>query len=253
MLRPIDEPILAKTIYEWPTLVNTALDSRSELREQMWRIKQRELQLLASKNFLLPRLDAVATFRNNGFGDTLGRGNTQFSSALRDSFSGDHNEWQVGLQLNVPVGFRQAWSGVRNSELLLRRERAILAEQELQITHDLGTAIRQNDLYYATAESAFNRLTATHDVVAARQAAFEADAVTLDLLLEGQQRLVDAQIAYERATSRYQLATISLARESGQLLQGFDINFTEAAEPLYAQIDRNSRRYKVQPLIDYRR
>ena len=61
MLRPVDEPVLAKTIYEWPTLVNAALDTRSELREQQWRIKQRELQLLASKNFLLPRFCLLYT------------------------------------------------------------------------------------------------------------------------------------------------------------------------------------------------
>ena len=63
--------------------------------------------------------------------------------------SGEHNEWEMGLQLNVPIGFRQASSGVRNSELKLFRERAVLDEQEKQIIHDLGSAVRQTQQYHA--------------------------------------------------------------------------------------------------------
>lgn len=252
IIRPVDKPIQAKTVYDWNVLLAMSLNARVELRQQMWRVKQRQLELLAARNFLLPRLDAVATFRNNGFGDDLTGGNARFSNALDDLTSGDHNDWELGLQLNVPVGYRQASSGVRNAELSLRRERALLQEQEKQIIHDLGSAVRQSDLYHSTTENAYRRLQAAKDVVASRKAAFNAESVSLDLLLEGQQRLYEAQISYERALTRYQLAGISLARESGQLLSGFNISLTESPSLNCAGIDVASRQCKVRKAMDYR-
>ena len=61
-----------------PRSTSTGTRSRSkaearypELRRQKWVIKQRELQLIASKNFLLPRLDATGIYRWYGFGNDL--------------------------------------------------------------------------------------------------------------------------------------------------------------------------------------
>ena len=227
LLRPTDAPMSVKTVYDWDALVNQALDQRVEIRQQLWRVKRRELELLASRNFLLPRLDAVATYRNNGFGDDLIGGGGRFSSVVSDMSTGDHNEWEMGLQLNVPFGFRQASSGVRNSELQLRRERAVLEEQEKQVIHELGTAIRQTQQYHSAVEYAYNRFLAAKDTVDARQAAFEADAVSVDLLLESQRRLAESQTAYHRAEVNLQLANESVNRESGQLLASHSISLDQ--------------------------
>ena len=84
IIRPTQEPFMGSVAYDWNALLQTALLQRVELRQQLWQIRRRELELLASKNFLLPNLDAIATFRNNGFGDALidGEGDGQFSSCL---------------------------------------------------------------------------------------------------------------------------------------------------------------------------
>jgi hypothetical protein len=34
-----------------------------EVRKQKWEIKRRELELIAARNFLLPRIDAVGRYR----------------------------------------------------------------------------------------------------------------------------------------------------------------------------------------------
>ncbi len=254
LLRPADEPIGAKAVYDWTALVNQSLDSRVELRQQMWRVKRTELELLASRNFMLPRLDAVATFRNNGFGDDLTGGSGRFSSAVKDMASGDHNEWEMGLQLNVPIGFRQAASGVRNSELKLFRERAVLDEQEKQIIHDLGTAVRQTQQYDAAVELAYNRLDASLDTAKSREVAFEADAVPLDLLLEAQRRVFEAQTAYHRAQVDLQLATESVSRESGQLLANHAIDLIQSPTCNNENVCVERRRNRVATIkeMDYR-
>ncbi|MFK7769628.1 MAG: TolC family protein [Mariniblastus sp.] len=254
LLRPTDSPTSAKTVYDWNSLVNQALDDRVEIRQQLWRVKRRELELLASRNFLLPRLDAVATFRNNGFGDDLVGGGGRFSSLLSDMSSGDHNEWEMGLQMNVPLGFRQASAGVRNSELQLRRERAILEEQEKQIIHELGTAVRQTEQYHSAVKFAYNRMVAAQDTVDARQAAFAADAVPVDLLLEAQRRLAESQTAYHRAEVNLQLANESVNRESGQLLASHSVGLDQMPSCNSAGVQVAQRQSKVRSgkSFDYR-
>lgn len=196
----------------------------------------------------------MATYRNNGFGDDLIGGGGRFSSVLSDQTSGDHNEWELGLQLNVPIGYRQASAGVRNSQLQLQRERAILDEQEKQVIHDLGTAIRQTEQYHSAVENAYNRLLAAQDTVKARQAAFEADAVSVELLLEAQRRLVESQTAFHRAEVSLQRANESVNRESGQLLASHSIGLDQMPSLNNAQVSVANRKAIVnaERQLDYR-
>ncbi len=220
---PNDEPATVETAYDWDSLSNHAITNRVEVRQQNRRVRQREFELLASRNFLLPRLDAIATFRNTGFGDQLTGGDTRFSSAANDLFSGDHNEWELGVQLDVPVGFRQAHAGVRNSELELMRERAILAETQQQILHELGTSLRQTHQAAKSAKLNFNRVKAARDAWQSRVAAYEADAATVDLVLDSVQRLADAESRFERSQANFQISNAAIKRDAGNLLQEFGI------------------------------
>lgn len=221
---PADEPAPVDTLYDWDSLSHSATTYRVEVRQQAKRVRQRELELLASKNFLLPRLDAFATFRNNGFGDDLtGNNGTRFSSAFQDLVSLDHNEWELGLQLDMPIGFRQAHSGVRNSELELMRERAVLTETRHQILHEVGTAIRQTNQARKSARLNYFRTKAANDALKSRTAAYEAGNVTVDRLLEAVQRLADASSQFQRSQTNYQVANAAIKRDSGVLLQEFGI------------------------------
>ena len=224
IIRPTEHPYMGDVIWEWERLLGNALTNRIEIRQQLWRVKQRELETLAARNFLQPRLDAIATFRNNGFGDRLVGGDSRFSSALTDSASGDHNEWELGFTFNLPVGFRQAYAGLRNAELRVIREKNLLIEQEKQIVHDVGSAVRSNRQAFRAAELAHNRMLAAQDAFQARQAAFEADGVTLDLLLDAVRRMAEAQNQFDQAQIDLQLSNENIFRESGGLLQHHNIN-----------------------------
>ncbi|MEM7782610.1 MAG: TolC family protein [Planctomycetota bacterium] len=240
LLYPSDEASRAMTVFDWNSLVQQALNRRVEIRSQLWQIKRRELELLASRNFLLPRLDYVATYRNNGFGDDLIGGGSRFSSAVSDMSTGDHNEWEMGLQFNVPLGYRQANAGVRNSELRLQRERAILDEQEKQILHDLGSAVRQTEQQGSAVDLSYNRLVAANDTLQARQAGYDADSVPLDLLLDAQRRLSEAQTAFFRALVNLQLANVGVERESGRLLHSHAIMLDELIETSSASCQQST-------------
>jgi len=54
LLRPADEPTVTPVAYDWHAYSCEALARRAELRRQNWKIKRRELELLASKTFSYP-------------------------------------------------------------------------------------------------------------------------------------------------------------------------------------------------------
>ena len=52
-----DDLSTAKVTFDWQEILPEALARSAELRQQKWTVKQRELQLIASKTLLLPQLD----------------------------------------------------------------------------------------------------------------------------------------------------------------------------------------------------
>ena len=184
------------------------------------------MELIASKNYLLPRLDAVGRYRWRGFGDDLfpvdpkpAPPDGQFDNAYGNLTSGAFQEWQLGFELNVPIGFREAHVATRNAELLLARERAILRDQQREIVHEAADAISEMDRAYAVLQTSYNRLAANRDQLGAVQAAYENDKVPLDLFLDAQRRVADAETDYHLNRSRYSLATKNVHFVKGTLLE----------------------------------
>ncbi|MCR9118369.1 MAG: TolC family protein, partial [bacterium] len=62
LILPGDEPTTARVDFNYNEAHTEALVRTAELRRQKWRVKQRELQLIAARNNLLPQLDAFAQY-----------------------------------------------------------------------------------------------------------------------------------------------------------------------------------------------
>jgi hypothetical protein len=212
----------------------------------MWRIKRRELEVVASKNFTLPRLDALVTYRLRGFGNDLAGDSTaagatadevRFASAFKDLGRWDHQEWEGGFQFNMPLGFRQGWAGVRQSELQLARERAILKEQQRQVALQLGDAIAETSRSYEAVRAGFNRLDAARQDLTSTLAAYNADQASVELVLDSQQRLAEAQSRYYRSLTDHALSLKNVHLRKGSLLQYNEIHLDEGPWPMQAYRD----------------
>jgi len=245
LIRPSEEPLTAKLVYDWESTLSESLSRRAEIRRQKWVIKRREAELEANKNFLKPQLDLVGRYRFRGFGKDLypNGGSGNFNNATSDLVSGNFQEWQTGVELSFPIGFRQAYSAVRHSELQLTREQSVLQEQERAVVFDLSNAISEIDRAYASVETNMNRRIAAAEQVAAVKTAFEADNATLDSLLDAQRRLADAEVAYYRSLVEYQLAVKNLQLEKGTLLDYCQVYLTEGAWSTQAYADAEEREY----------
>ncbi|MFV2065432.1 MAG: TolC family protein [Pirellulales bacterium] len=260
LIRPSDEPTTAQITFDWQQIHTEALARRVEIRKQKWSVKKRELELIAARNNLLPRLDAVGRYRWLGLGDDLI--NTQRngllplvsgSTAFESLTGGEFQEWQFGLQLLVPIGNRRAMSQVRHHQLLLARDRALLEDLELEVSHQLADAQRDIDWYYATSQTHFNRLVASEKEVRAVDAAYEANAVTLDLLLDAQRRRADAETAFYRSLVDYNRAISTLHRRKGSLLEYNNVFLAEGPWPAKAYFDalREARKRDASMYLNY--
>jgi outer membrane protein TolC len=265
LIRPADDPTTARVAFDWAAVHCESLVRRVEIRKEKWEIKKRELELIAARNHMLPRLDAVGRYRWLGLGDDLidpARGAPLFdamgnpqpgSNAFSNLTSGEFQEWQVGLQLSIPIGYRREMAQIRHHELLLARERAILQDLELEVSHQLGDAIRDIDLNHQLTQTNFNRRVAAEKEVQAVQASYEADRATLDLLLDAQRRRAEAESAYYRSLVDYNKAIMGVHYRKGSLLDYNGVFLAEGPWPGKAYFDalREARKRDASMYLDY--
>ncbi len=265
LIRPSDEPTTARISFDWQQSLVEALSRSAELRRQKWVIKQRELELTAAKNLLLPRLDAVGRWRFLGMGqDLISQNYDPYSADATDPLlgsdaystllSGQFQEWQAGAQFLMPLGFRRELSTVRHHQLQLARERARLQDEELEASHALVEAVRNVDTNFALTQTNFNRRVAAERQVEAVQAAYDAGTVTLDQLLDAQRRRAEAESSYARSLVDYNRSISQLHYRKGSLLEYNGVFLAEGPWPGKAYFDahRRARQRDASIYLDYR-
>lgn len=216
MLRPSDDPSIAPLLFDWESIALQAVELRDELQQQRLLVKRKEMELLAARNFLMPRLDLVSIYRVRGLDQQLAGSN----SAFQELGHFDYQEYEAGVELVLPVGFRQGHAAVRNAHIQIARERAMLVEQERQVLHDLAAVIAECDRARTQVETNLNRYMAARDALDALEANREAGLpVNLEQLLDAQRRVSESESRYYLSLSEYALATKNVQYEKGTLLQ----------------------------------
>ena len=221
LIRPCEEPTTAKVDFDWRTIHNEALVRSVELRQQRWTIKCRELELIAAKNYLLPQLDFVGDYRYIGLGHELLSANSTDPTgfAFNNLTLGHNQEWDAGIQLTYNIGSRRELANLRNPQLRLTRERAVLQEQELELSHQLAFAVRDLDTNYVLSRTDFNRRITSLRQVEAVQAAYDTGTVTIDVLLNAQRLSGPDESDYYRAVVDYNKAIANVHYRKGSLLE----------------------------------
>ena len=226
LLRTIDEPTMAQIHFDWHAAMTEAVRQRPELKRQNVVVKKKELELLASRNFLNPRLDAVGRYRLRGFGDDLIGGSTQPGTSPGSALGnlGDQQEWALGVELTVPIGYRRAHAGVQHAEIALSRARAIQKEQQREVISDLNAAITDAVRAYQSVENNLNQYLAAKDYADALEQRKDLDISDgADRVLDAQRRLLQSEIQFFRARAEYAVTLKNVHYEKGSLLRYKDL------------------------------
>ncbi len=220
LIRPIDEPSIAEYEFDWELVIDEALLHRPELQKQNLAVRKRELELLAAKNYLYPRLDAVSRYRVRGFGDDLVAGGNQSgtnpASSVGNLFGGDHQEWAMGVEFTVPLGFRKAHASVANAELNLHRERILQREQQREVVSGLAAAFTDKERAWENLQTTLGQyLSARKYTDAVLNREDTADERKIDAI----RKLTQAEAGFFRARAEYAIALKNIHFEKGSILE----------------------------------
>lgn len=105
----------------------------------------------------------------------------------------------------------------------------MLQNQELELERVLANATRDFDRNYAVSQTTFNRRVAAARQVEAMKTSYDAGTQTLDMLLDAQRRLSDAEIAYYRALVDYNIAILQIHYRKGSLSEHNGILLAEGS------------------------
>ncbi len=222
-----------------------------------------------ARNQLLPRLDVNGVYRFYGYGQDLFNNNPNNTNLyggqpkFRLQHRGDQLAGRAGLrpiprvaigcEFAMPLGFRKELAQIRYYELNLAREKARLQDYELEVSNTIAAALRSVEYSYTVAQSVFNRRVATERQVEAVQAAFDAETLTLDLLLAAQQARADAESSYFRVLTDYAKSITNIHFRKGSLLEYDGVYLAEGPWPAKAKFDayRLARQRDASFFLDY--
>jgi len=245
LIRPADEPTTAKVEFEWYQAHCEAMARSVELRRQKWEVKSAELKLIAAKNFLLPRLDAIGRYRWLGLGDRMIDSDNSVSNAYGSMTSGHFQDWQLGFEFSLPLGFRKEMAGVRHAQLSVARQRAVLQDMELAVSRELSQALRDLDKNYTLAQTRFNqRLAAQTELEAwetTERVGLPVRDKALDRRLDAQRRLANSEIAYYTSLVEYNKSIAQVHFRKGSLLEYNGVYLAEGPWPAKAYFDATRR------------
>ncbi len=246
LITPSDKPSDAEVVFEWEQSKGDAILLRPELRRQRWNLKKRELELLASRNHLLPRVDIVGNYRIRGFGQNLFGdqgivGSADFppppqiydaplgSSATASLLDGDFQEWELGVDVNVPIGFRRQNAAKRFAELSVAREKSILDEQERHVIYGLSNAMGELKRAFRVRNTNLLRLEAATKQYQVVKNLWERESGFLDQVLEAQRRVIEAKTQFYQSQVECMLAIRSVHFEKGTLFEYHNVRMSESA------------------------
>jgi outer membrane protein TolC len=232
---PLDAPTLAAYQPDWLTAVNEALALRPELVLARDDLKFRQLDLVNQKNLLLPDLRFTSTYNINGLGTHLDGGPSDPTNAFHSLASDQFNNWSLGLNLNVPLGFRDAHAAVRSARLNLARSYGVLQDQELKTRRFIGEQYRLLSTNYHQIEILRSQRVADGVWVDARFREFLAGRGTLDFLLEAQRNWADALSAEYQAIAAYNNTLVRFAFADGTIMDRDNVVIGEGPLPGCAQ------------------
>lgn len=220
---PIEEPISFSLL----DTVSTALQERPDMQIALFAIKDADIRLIVAENAKLPILDLSASIGLNA-ANRADRGEYPYRG-LTDL---DYIDYALGLAFEYPWGNRDAVAAFEQATL--QRTSSLLDYQRVaqDVTLEVKNALRQVVTSYELIGAARAARRAAADSLRAIQEQEEAgEALTaeflLDLKLQTQARLADAETQEIQSMTDYNIAISELYRSMGTLLQQYGIDFRD--------------------------
>ncbi len=211
-VRTTSEPLLrVEPIADAPDRIALAMQARPDLNEARLRLEQNRLEVIVTRNGLLPRLDLFIALGKTGFADT-------FPDSFRE-LDGPTYDFTAGVSYSRFLGNRTA-RGL-NLAAIASRQQAATAVQNLQQLVELDVLLAVNEAERARQQIDASRRTREFQerTVEAEIERFRAGASTSLQVAQAQRDLLQAQINEVSAVVAHRIALVELYLAEGSLLE----------------------------------
>ncbi len=220
-LVPVSAPVMTRYEFDWENLLELAERNRPDLVELKLVLEADYQQLLLSRNQALPQVDAVALYRWNGLEGELPSG------AVLRSPPGAYTDWQFGVNFSVPLGLRAGRASVRQTELLIARDRVSLDQRMLEIVHEVASSLRQLDRQFSQYEALRETRLAAIENLKQQTAGFRSERIEFINVLQALTDWGNAVSAEAQSLSQYNAELARLEQRTGTILEAHGVRFYE--------------------------
>ena len=227
VLLPADAPIIDQIDFDLRDAIDTAMDNRAELGQQIARIRNAEITEQVGRNNLLPQLNFTGSVSFQGVGLNVGQ-------ALKDQRQWEDISSSLGLEFEIPIGNRAARAIYRRVQLQRLQAIASYKNEMDRVQQEVKTSVREvNTAWDIIRQRRQARFASADSLLAIQQRAEAGEALTptfVQLQLDAQERLARSQAEEAASIRDYNVAISRLERAKGTLLRYNNVVMEE--EPL---------------------
>ncbi|TKJ33906.1 hypothetical protein CEE39_03220 [bacterium (candidate division B38) B3_B38] len=236
---PTDKPPFELQSFNLQECIETAFQNRPDYDRQKIAISSKELSIRYTKNQMRPAVDLVASFAANGLDGLYliyekGRSFEQepkllgvieggLGGAMKDVFSLDYRDWNIGFNISLPIQNRAAESAHARSKVELTQEEARLKNLELSIILEVRQAVRAVETNIKRVEATRKARELAEKQLEAEQKKFAVGTSTNFQVLRLQTDLATAMSNERRVIVDYNISLFALKRVMGTLLKDSNI------------------------------
>jgi outer membrane protein TolC len=224
-LIPSDLPLSSRVEPDWKSALQIARERRPELQQIYNELQSAELQVFRAKDYLKPDLRFVSKAGTNGLADSL-------AGSYHDFYN-----WELGLLMEVPIGYRAGNAEVERAKLQLAQRYAFLRDQEKKLMLSLQRSYRDLIQFREQLQIRRSQREAAAVQLRTRFERFKSGKRLpgdVDLLVRTQRNWVDALREEYQVLCKYNVALADFERQKGTILNYRNVQILESGFPSYS-------------------
>ena len=220
-ITPITPPNDQRLPLDWLSIVSLAEQYRPDIIELKLVLEADQQNIIQARNFARPQLNAVGVYSWNGLDGIMPIGDP-ISSSLSEN-----NNWTLGINFSVPIGLRASRAQLRQSQLIIARDRANLNQQLLTASHLLAANLRNLDQFFEQHAATRETRVAAKENLNFQLARYTNGLEQFIVVLQAIVTWGDAVSNEAQLLSLYNIEQANLELETGTILETHDVFFYE--------------------------